>query len=116
MDLILEKQDVFKVALSDWKTKWVLQYSHQSTGKAFTLFLQAQKAYEGKYNVTVESRASTHSRVSAQEARQTPGNAHSWVSAQACFLSFYMASALVFRQLPWESVFAVTRGPLFLHH
>ena len=51
MDLILEKQDVFKVALSDWKTKWVpavLQYSHQSTGKAATLFLQAQKAYEGE--------------------------------------------------------------------
>ena len=93
---------MFKVALSDWNG-----WQQSFIPVYWKGFLQVQKAYEGKYNVTVESWASTHFRVSAQEARQMPGNAHSWVSAQVCFLSFYMASALVFRQLPRESLLSL---------
>jgi len=51
IDLILEKQDVLQSAMSDWKAKWVpaiLQYAHECTGKVATIFLQAEKAYEGK--------------------------------------------------------------------
>ena len=50
MDLILEKQDVFKSAMNDWKVLWVpaiLQFAYQCTGKAATLVLQAKSAYEG---------------------------------------------------------------------
>ena len=47
--MILEKRDVFKLAMLEWR-KWVpgiLQYAESCTGKVAAAVLQAQREYAG---------------------------------------------------------------------
>lgn len=50
INLIIERTDMFNMAVNNWNTKWVpaiLEYSYTLTGKKATMVLSVQKQYEG---------------------------------------------------------------------